>query len=112
VINAEVDLLQRNPHWPGLPGGCLPGGCLPGGCLFFHQQPLRTTYGILTPFSKLLIVFCGVQKKPVPKWWFSFPFPQKKILSPALGVPPLSHLTSHTPTWSAPFVPPNLPYTH
>jgi hypothetical protein len=38
-----------------------------------------------------------VRKKPVPNSWFSFPFPEKNIHSPAGSVPPLSHLTSCTP---------------
>jgi len=32
-------------------------------------------------------------KNHVPSWWFSFPFPQNKLQSPALTMPPLSHLT-------------------
>jgi hypothetical protein len=45
-----------------------------------------------------MILLCP--KKPVPKWWLVFPFPQRNVKSSAGSLPPLSHLTSCTPTKS------------
>ena len=48
----------------------------------------------------MLILFCGVQKILFPIDDFCFLFQRKKLKSPALTVPPLSHQTSCTPTKS------------
>jgi hypothetical protein len=51
-----------------------------------------------TLLSADMILLCT--KNHVPNSWFSFHFPLKNVYSPAGSVPPLSHLTSCTPTKS------------
>ena len=52
------------------------------------------------PITNELCSLDWCTKNPLPNWRFSFPFSKKKIQSPALTVPPLSHITSCTPTKS------------
>jgi hypothetical protein len=71
--------------------------------MVLQQWPLRTIYDILSLTNSTLLtadITLWCTKNSVPNWWFSFPFPQEKIQSPAYTVPPISHLTSCTPTKS------------
>ena len=78
-----------------------------GACTFrtiiLHQWPLRTIYDILSLTNTTLLtadtILCCTKNR-LPNWWFSLPFPLKKLKSPVLTVPPLSHLTSCTSTKS------------
>ena len=52
----------------------------------------------LTLLTADTILWCT--KNPLHNWWFPSPYPQKKLQSPVLTMPPVSHLTSCRPTTS------------
>ena len=71
--------------------------------MILHQQPLRTIYDTLlltnsTPLTAITNLWCT--SNHVPNWWFYFLFNRKYYNPLLLLCPPLSHLTSRTPTKS------------
>ena len=71
--------------------------------MILHQQPLRTIYDTLlltnsTPLTAITFLWCT--SNHVPNWWFYFLFNRKNYNPLLLLCPPLSHLTSRTPTKS------------